>query len=301
MTRFMVLGSTGFIGGVVLSALRALPGATVLTAGRRAVEGDGHTPMDLGAGSVAEFAGALAAAAPDVLINCAGVTRGELDRLAAVNVIGVSRLAEAMITAVPKARLIHLGSAGEYGRTVEGASVPESAAPHPVGVYGFSKLGGTQALSVARASGLDAVVLRVFNPIGPGTPVGSLPGRLTSLLRAAPSTGGTISVGPLGAYRDFVDVRDVARAVVTVATAAEVPAGLYNIGSGEATLVRRVMEELVAVSGYQGTITEDGAGSARSADVAWQRADITAVGRDLGWRPEIDVVTSVRDGWFAAS
>jgi nucleoside-diphosphate-sugar epimerase len=85
--------------------------------------------------------------------------------------------------------------------------------------------------------------------------------------------------------------------VVASAVAPEVPGWVYNVGSGVATRVRQVIEELVGIAGFTGVVEEDGSGSSRSSDVPWQQADLRAITRDLGWRPEIDFSTSLRDGW----
>ena len=77
---------------------------------------------------------------------------------------------------------MHLGSAAEYGPGAGGQRVTESAATRPAGLYGATKLAGTVAVT---ASGLDAVVLRVVNPVGPGAPSAGLPGRIAALLREA--------------------------------------------------------------------------------------------------------------------
>ena len=66
------------------------------------------------------------------------------------------------------ARLVHLGSAAEYGRGPGRAPVREDEPARPVGPYGVTKLAGTRLVELARTAGLPAVVLRVFNPVGPG-------------------------------------------------------------------------------------------------------------------------------------
>ena len=101
-------------------------------------------------------------------------------------------------------------------------------------------------MTEAGRPGLDAVVLRVFNPVGPGSPAASLPGRLADELRRA-LPDGTVRVGDLSAYRDFVDVRDVAQAVGLAVTAPGPLPPVLNIGSGTATPVRELAEGLAAV------------------------------------------------------
>ncbi|MGH3622742.1 MAG: NAD-dependent epimerase/dehydratase family protein, partial [Sciscionella sp.] len=140
---------------------------------------------------------------------------------------------------------------------------------------------------------LDAVVLRVFNPIGPGAPESSLLGRVAAELRRAMTDGTDVRLGPLDAVRDFVDVADVADAVVAAAVAAALPHPVLNIGSGVGKPVRALVAELLAISGWTGAVREDSTGSVRSADVPWQQADITQARQDLRWRPQRELTTSL--------
>ncbi|MFD9129618.1 NAD-dependent epimerase/dehydratase family protein, partial [Kitasatospora sp. NPDC059571] len=291
--RVLLLGADGYLGRHAAAALRALPGADVRTAGRRAAH---DLPLDLGSAHLPALMADLAALAPDVVVNCAGAVSGSALHLAEVNTRGPALLCDAMLAAAPDARLVHLGSAGEYGACEPGTSLGEDGPLRPVGVYGATKLAGS--LTVASAA-LDAVVLRVFNPVGPGAPAGSLPGRLArELHRAGPD--GTVRVGDLSAYRDFVDVRDVARAVALAATAARPLPRVLNVGSGLARPVRAVADGLVAAAGFGGTLDESAAGSDRSAGVSWQQADVAAAERELGWRPEVPFDTTLADLWAAA-
>ncbi|MFF4898454.1 NAD-dependent epimerase/dehydratase family protein [Streptomyces sp. NPDC001068] len=287
--RVLVLGSTGFLGRHITEHLRALSGVRVLRAGRSP---GCDLRVDLTTATVPELTADLRALAPDAVVNCAGAVGGGPLLLAETNVRGPAVLCEALTAAGLPVRLVHLGSAGEYG-TNSGQPLGEDAATRPQGAYGATKLAGS--LTVAEA-GLDAVVLRVFNPLGPGSPGTSLPGRLADeLLRAGPD--GTVRVGDLSAYRDFVDARDVARAAVLATTAPGPLPRILNIAGGSATQVRKVAEGLTRVSGFRGRIDENGAGSQRSSAVSWQQADVTAAATALGWHPERPLAASLADLW----
>ncbi|MDH6622708.1 nucleoside-diphosphate-sugar epimerase [Streptomyces sp. LBL] len=278
--RILVLGHTGYLGTHVVERLRTLPGALALGGGRSSAA---DFPVDLASVRPERLAKTLAAAAPDTVINCAGATGGEAVTLAEVNARGPAVLCAALREAAPAARLVHLGSAAEYGPGTPGARMPESAATRPVGPYGATKLAGTIAVTT---SGLDAVVLRVGNPVGPGAPSTGLPGRITALLRSAgPGPDAVLRLGDLSAHRDFVDVRDVARAVVLAVTAPGPLPPVLNIGGGRAVPVRDLVRGLAGRAGFRGRIEENTAGSARSAEVSWQCSDIAAAEEALGWRP----------------
>ncbi|MFF0156461.1 NAD-dependent epimerase/dehydratase family protein [Streptomyces sp. NPDC005263] len=279
--RILVLGHTGYLGAHVAERLRALPGALVLGGGRSSAA---EIPVDLAIVRPERLAETLAAAAPDTVINCAGATGGDAVTLAEVNARGPAVLCAALREGAPAARLVHLGSAAEYGPGAPDVRVPESAATRPVGPYGATKLAGTVAVT---CSGLDAVVLRVGNPVGPGAPAAGLPGRIAALLHAAgPDPDAVLRLGDLSAYRDFVDVRDLTRAVVLAVTAPGPLPPVLNIGGGRAVPVRDLVRGLADKAGFRGRIEENAAGSARAAEVSWQCSDITAAEKALGWRPD---------------
>ncbi|MCC2275938.1 NAD(P)-dependent oxidoreductase [Streptomyces sp. ET3-23] len=288
--RILVLGATGFLGRHATGQLRALPGARVLCAGRSP---DADLLCDLATAEAGRLAAVVRSAAPDAVVNCAGAVGGSAVELTAVNALGPAALCAALHEAAPRARLVHLGSAAEYGPADGQRPAVESGPARPLGLYGASKLAGTLAVT---GSGLDAVVLRVFNPVGPGQSVASLPGRLAAELRRVASDG-VIRTGGLSAYRDFVDARDVAAAVVRAVVATGPLPPVLNIGSGTARRVRDIAEGLARAAGFRGTIEEDGDGSPRSAAVPWQQADVDAAARALDWTPRYALADSLADVW----
>jgi nucleoside-diphosphate-sugar epimerase len=294
--RILIIGSSSFLGGHLRRAASAA-GHTVLASGRC---GSWPVRLDLVADPAERVGSLIADAAPDVVVNCAGATSGSADVLAAANITAVHTLVTALLgVASSGPRLVHIGSAAEYGAVDDGVPVTEDTAPRPAGLYGATKLGGTRLVELARTAGLDAVALRVFNVVGAGSPDDTLPGAAVTQLRQLGQLrhGGSLKLGPLGAIRDFVDARDVADAVLAAATAPALPHGIVNIGSGAGVQARVLVRQLVTVAGLDVTVHEDAPGSARSAGLAWQQADISRAGADLGWRPRRDLTESVRDLW----
>jgi nucleoside-diphosphate-sugar epimerase len=215
---------------------------------------------------------------------------------------------------------VQIGCGAEYGPSQPGSSTAEDSVPRPGGPYGVSKLAATE---LVLGSGLDAVVLRVFSPAGPGTPAGSPLGRLAEAMRRAMQSGdGELKLGGLGIQRDFIDVRDVARAVHAASLSAA--QGVINIGSGRAVRLRDAAAVLARVAGFGGALHEidappgpvravighprgesdhaapaslpypDGCGS-------WQQADVRTARDRLGWRPRINLEESLADIWMEAA
>ncbi|HEX2222479.1 MAG TPA: NAD(P)-dependent oxidoreductase [Candidatus Limnocylindria bacterium] len=296
MPGVLLLGAGGFIGRAVLRELR--------DGGHRVICVDRHPPAAGHAASEEWRDADLLAAPPDELaallrgeaaavINCAGVTAGDAELQVRANALLPARLLTAL--AGSGRRLVHLGSAAEYGAAPAGTSLDEEAPARPVSDYGVAKLAGTLlVVNAARAGSVDGVVLRLFNPLGPGMPPASMPGRAAAAIREARDAGrDAIRMGALDARRDFVDVRDVAAAVVAAALAPALPEPLLNVASGAAVQVREVVRAIADAAGWAGRIEEDPAlGSERSTGVTWQRASIERIGSALGWSPRHDLAAA---------
>ena len=290
--RVLVFGASGFIGRHVVSQLIDDPRvAEVIRIGR--------SDVDLVRDGVDVLAAVFERVEPDAVINCTGRLGGTGHELVVGNTSATAKLIDAVGLVNPGIRLVRLGSASEYGPVPYGQAVAEDHPTTPVSEYGVSHLAGTRLVELASAAGrVDGVVLRIFNPIGAGLHEENMLGRAVGLLRDAQRRGERrIELGPLTSYRDFVDVRDVARAV----RAALMPVGLrrrvFNVGSGRAVTARHVVEALAAVAGFDGEISERGHGPARSASVDWIEANVTRTRRVLGWSPAYELADSLKAIW----
>ncbi|WP_433719239.1 NAD-dependent epimerase/dehydratase family protein [Actinoplanes sp. CA-051413] len=292
--RVVLFGASGFIGGHVRAALEADPEVSaVICPGRR-----DHDLID---GDHRGLVQVILDAAPTAIVSCVGRLGGTDSELIRGNTLVATKLLEAVAAARPGVRLVRLGSAGEYGVVAHGHAVTEDEAVQPVAAYGVSHLAGTRLFQLAGENGLvDAVSLRVFNPIGPGMSAENMLGRAADRIRAALATGASgITMGPLSAYRDFVDVRDLAAMVLAVLRPPQLRHRVFNVGSGRAVRSRAAVQLLAETAGYGGEIREQGAGPQRSAAVDWIQADVRRAREELGWAPGRDLATSIKDIWAA--
>jgi nucleoside-diphosphate-sugar epimerase len=301
--RALVLGATGFIGAEVARQLRETTGLRDVVHHARSFDGRLRPVdavwelLDLELAGVDDVKRLLRRTRPDVVVNCVGTTSGDRDDLRSGNVGVVDKVVDAL--AVYDARLVHVGSAAEYGSQPVGVPVVESMEPRPFSEYGRSKLEATErVLAGARAWDVHATVLRVFNPLGAGAPWSTLPGRAArSLALAAEREDAAVILGPLSSYRDFVDVRDVAGAVAA-ACAVPAPSGrVLNVGSGRAVSCRELVVRLAALAGYQGRIIEEDDAPSSSVGLAWQQADIQAIADATGWVPQHTLDDAIRHLW----
>ncbi|GAA3734224.1 NAD-dependent epimerase/dehydratase family protein [Plantactinospora mayteni] len=295
MSTVLLFGASGFVGRQVRAVLA--PDAELCCPGRM--------ECDLGAVEPGELTRLVRTVAPDAVVNCTGALDGTDEQLVLANTLVTAKLVEAVAVGAPRARLVRIGSAGEYGPMPVGAVVEESAAARPGSAHGVSHLAGTRLVELAAQAGrVDGVVLRVFNAVGPGLPTGNVLGRAAVLLRQALARDeDRIVLGSLDAYRDFVDVRDVALAVRAAVRTPALPRRVFNIGSGRAVPTRTAVELLARAAGFTGRIVEEPGppGTSRSGGASWACADTRAAAGLLGWRPGYDLPASVSALWYATA
>jgi dTDP-6-deoxy-L-talose 4-dehydrogenase [NAD(P)+] len=303
MTDVVVLGGTGFLGRHIAEGFAAR-GRDVLVVRRDRPPAGPATPRSVALDLAREpdaLADLLRTERPAVLVNAAGsVWATDEQQMYRANVTAVENVLSVVAGLPWRLRVVHLGSAHEYGPLRRGDLVTERSALAPRTPYGRTKLRATNlVLDAVRRGRVDGVVLRVSNGLGVGAPPASLLGATARRLRAARAAG-TPAVLPLHtpmAYRDFVDVADLADGVV--AAAARPVRTVVNLGGGTAVSVRTVMERLAEISGVPAEIAMVAPAAGMREAGEWQQLDITAAGVLLGWRPRRELDETLRAYWLA--
>ncbi len=303
MATWLITGANGWLGGRVLDALgrTVADGDRIVVLGRtrpRAPRGALFVSADLldpeGLGE------AVKDVAPDYVVHAAGRTPPAADaEVYDVNFWGTDRLLNALRSLGKPIRVVLAGSAAEVG-PVAAADLPitEDHPCRPTTAYGRGKLMAT-ASALARRGPLEIVVGRVFNLIGPGMPESLAFGRFAAHL-AEPSAGpARVPAGRLDARRDFVDVRDAAAALLTLATQAK-PGRLYNVASGESRSIREGLDRLIALSGRAVVVAADPT-AVRRGEVDDSRASVARIAAETDWRPTTPFERSLRDLWESAA
>ncbi|GAB2840626.1 NAD-dependent epimerase/dehydratase family protein [Lentzea nigeriaca] len=289
MPDVIVLGGTGFVGRHVCDAFTAA-GHEVLAVARKPPPAPRFRALDLSGTSAEALAEVLGSCA--AVVDATGSSWGLSEEDMATRCLALSENLQAALALLPvRPRLVHLGSVLEYGPIPHGESAGRSTPELPDTSYGVAKLA---AARLVVSSG--GVVLRVANAVGPGLPATSLLGQVASALLA----GRDVELAPLSAFRDYVDVRDVAAAAVAAAHS-EVSGEIIGIGRGEAVAVRSLVDLLIEVSGVPAHVVERDIDTGWRAKSSWLQVDPTPALDLLGWRPRHSLRDAVTAFWKSCS
>ncbi|MEU9403047.1 UDP-glucose 4-epimerase GalE [Streptomyces sp. SID4985] len=226
------------------------------------------------------------------------------------NVTGLQTLLEAM-TATGVGRIVFSSSAAVYGMP-DVDLVTEDTPCVPMSPYGETKLIGERLIAAAaRAHGLRAVSLRYFNVAGAAAPelsdegVFNLVPMVFERLEAgeAPRIFGADYATPDGTcVRDYIHVQDIASAHRAAATwLGETPEGtsvVLNIGRGEGSSVREVVDRILKVTGNEECVPD--ITDRRAGDPARVVASAARIHDELGWTARFgldDMIESAWQGW----
>jgi dTDP-L-rhamnose 4-epimerase len=184
--------------------------------------------------------------------------------------------------------------------------VPTDEAKHPdlASIYALTKYCQERSSLIIGANyGFDAVALRLFNVFGPGQALSN------------PYTGVLANFGsrllnrqrPLvfedgEQHRDFVHVRDVARAFCLALECPSAAGHVFNIGSGHVYTISQVAR-MLATAMRADDLPPDIMNKARAGDVRHCFADISLARARLGYNPTIRLEDSLDElvEWISRS
>ena len=206
-------------------------------------------------------------------------------------------------------QMIFSSSAAVYGQP-DVPVVSEELAGKPINPYGETKLIGEWMMAdCERAWGLRWIGLRYFNVAGSGWDDLGDPARLNLipmvLERLAkgqkPKIFGTDYDTPDGTcIRDYIHVRDLAdahlHALDYVASGQEMEHHVFNVGTGQGTSVREIIDGIREVTGIEFTADED---PRRPGDPAQLIGDTTRIRVDLDWKAENGIKEILESAWSA--
>jgi nucleoside-diphosphate-sugar epimerase len=183
-------------------------------------------------------------------------------------------------------RIVATGTGAEYGP--QAGTLGEHLAVAPVDAYATEKASlGAFALEYGSAAGMTVTWARIFQAYGSGeAPNKFVRSVATRLLRGepVPTTDGA-------QVRDFIHVRDIAAALVTLLGAQL--HGVVNVGTGEGRRVRDVLAAIGDATG-RASLLRYGEVARPTDDPAVQVADVTKL-TGTGWRPRVPFADGLAD------
>lgn len=192
-------------------------------------------------------------------------------------------------------RILSIGSSEEYG-IVDPRALPlgESAALDPNSPYAVARVAQENLSKVyAKSFGLDIVMTRSFNHVGPGQrPDFVIPSIVKQFLD---SEGGEVelSVGDVSIVRDFLDVRDVVRAYRLLLQRGE-SSEAYNVCSGIGVSISQVIEIVSSIASRDYSVSVDSS-RIRPSDNRAIIGDNSKLVRATGWKQSIALRESIED------
>jgi GDP-4-dehydro-6-deoxy-D-mannose reductase len=299
----LLLGADGFV-GTHLAAAAAAADLRVVRATRKP---GSDLRFDLtDPDSVKE---AVRLASPDLVVNMAGLaSAGQSWRQPAetfiVNALGIVNLLEAVAVHAQGAHVTCVSSAEVYGAaTGEQLPLREEHPIEPLNPYGASKASMELICGqYARSRGLRIAVIRAFNQLGPGQSPQFVASDFARQVAAAELGGhdtAELSVGNLAVIRDFVDVRDAARAYLAVVQ--RQLEGPFNLCSGRAIELKTLIDEIGRATPLT-IVVKPARARGRPAEAPAIVGSSERLQRATGWAPKIPLRQTASDlmEWWRA-
>jgi UDP-glucose 4-epimerase len=212
-----------------------------------------------------------------------------------VNVVGTLNVLElARLRDVKK--LVYASSVAVYGEPSK-LPVEEGMELKPINLYGYSKLAGEELAELYHeAYGLDIISLRYFNVYGPRMRRGPYSGVICKFLERLSKGLPPVIHGDGGQTRDFVYVKDVAKANL-MAMESDLSHEVFNVGTGREVSIIELSRALSQIFDRE---FDPAFGPPRLGDIRRSCADISKIEHALGWRPETKLKDGLRETvkWF---
>jgi dTDP-L-rhamnose 4-epimerase len=188
-----------------------------------------------------------------------------------------------------------------YGQELIPTHTPESKVPAASSIYAISKYSQEQmCLAVGHAYRVPTIALRFFNVFGPRQALSNPYTGLLAIVASRLLNNRRPIIYEDGLQqRDFVSVKDVARAC-RLALDPRTPAdNVYNVGTGNPSNVRDVVRQLARVLGKDFILPEI-TGKYRVGDVRHCFADISKARRLMGYEAQVSLADGLEEfaGWL---
>ena len=164
--------------------------------------------------------------------------------------------------------------------------VTEKTPTDPISPYAESKLIGERyCLGFSERQLLESVVLRFFNVYGPRQTINDYSGVITRFLECCDQKLPLTIYGDGSQTRDFVNVNDVATAVVS-SLESKAASEVFNIGTGKPTTINELAQAIIELTVSKNEVHFE---KARPGDIKNSYADISKAKKLLGFEPQVSL------------
>jgi GDP-4-dehydro-6-deoxy-D-mannose reductase len=293
MKRLFLTGESGFVGKIFYGMAEEIARAYGWELVPAATKYDLLDPASLDC--------VLCAARPDGVIHLAGQSfvpeairdpEGTLQ----VNLLGTLHLLQALKRNDFRSDFLYVSSSDVYGHVApEALPILETQPVCPQNPYAVSKAAAELlCYQWSRVEPWRIIIARPFNHIGPGQReefVISGIARKIARIKLGLSEP-QILVGDIDVTRDFLDVRDVVRAYLSLMDQGK-NGETYNVCSCREILIREMIDRMADIEGVKLTIAHDSA-RFRPSDQRRVRGSCAKILAATGWRPEMPLEQSLR-------
>ena len=183
-------------------------------------------------------------------------------------------------------RFVFISSCSVCGNP-ESLPITEQAKTSPISPYAESKLIGERyCLGFSECKLLQSVVLRFFNVYGPRQGINDYSGVITRFIERCKDNLPLTIYGDGSQTRDFVNVKDIAKAVIASIKSSEAASEVFNIGSGKPTSIKELAETVIDLAGVPSQISYK---PIRAGDIKDSYADISKAKMLLGFVSEVSL------------
>lgn len=286
MPRVLIIDAESMLGRHCCAEFKRA-GWSVLGTAVKPKPGSGFVPC--AATSTPDIDSVVSILGPDAIVNCARAAfRDRPDVAYSTHAGGSLNVLAAAAKHRPGIPVLFVGCGSEYGPGVANPAL-ETATPNPDCLFAASKLAQTQAVTIAaRDYRLPVISVRPFAVVGRGLSPGSAVGRLFRRVRQTlleSHDDSEFDVAGALAASDFVDVRDVARAIRLLIEKAVPEAGqaeIYNI----ATQLGTRLLDVASILGRQAHLKPRPAGGRPDGWLVSGVGSFAKLRKATGWSPE---------------
>lgn len=169
----------------------------------------------------------------------------------------------------------------------------EESKIHPISVYGMTKQYQEEMfMKIAPTIGVIPVALRYQNVYGPGQSLSNPYTGILAVFSTRILNGNAIEIFEDGLEsRDFIYIDDVVDASILAMFNENANNQVFNLGTGVATPVKNIAEQLLKL--YGKTVEIKITGRYRVGDIRHNYADMTKIKQLLGYEPNVDFSTGL--------